>query len=116
MAGVLDNIKAKVDQFKGKSGYGIGFSGAGPSVMDRVKGTVNVVKSKGVVGTVQSAAKGEKPILKQVAPQVASGGASGAPFFKRLKGYNSPPSSETVYEKIQSPGGSGRTEIRSRGN
>ena len=110
MAGVLDNIKAKIDQVKGKSGYGIGFSGAGPSVVDRLKGTANVIKSKGVMGTVQSAAKGEKPILTQVAPGMARG-QSGANFFKRLPSYKG---SETVYEKIQSTGG--RTEIRSRGN
>ena len=110
MAGVLDNIKAKVDQVKGKSGYGVGFSGAGPSVMDRVKGTVNVIKSKGVMGTVQSAAKGEKPILTQVAPGMAKG-QSGANFFKRLPSYGG--GSPAVYEKIQS---AGRTEIRSRGN
>jgi hypothetical protein len=107
MASMMDNIKAKIDQFKGgksnsvmdrirgKSGYGIGFSGAGPSIADKIKGVTNVVKTKGVIGTVQSAAKGEKPIMKQINP-----GSSGAGFMQRLPAYKA----------------AGRTEIRSRGN
>jgi hypothetical protein len=108
MATIMEQIQSKIKSVTGKSGYGVGFSGAGPSVVDRVKGVVNVVKTKGAMGTVQSMTKGEKPILSQVAPGMAKG-QSGANFFKRLPSYKESP----VHYEVPS---TGRTEIRSRGN